>query len=68
MKDDKLIISVKEARKILGKEAQTMTDGEIINVITTLYLIAKDSLQKARKKGAMELANLIYDVYKGKKQ
>ena len=68
---DKPIISIKEARKILGKDAIGMADDEIANVIETLDILAKDALQKAReklriKKDARELAQLIYDIYKDK--
>lgn len=65
----KLIISVKEARKLLGKDAEDMSDDEIVHLIATLNLLAKDTLQMAReqlrmKRDAKDLANLIYDVYK----
>lgn len=63
------IISVKEAREILGADAEGMNDEQILEVINTLDLMAKDALQMAkmqlqRKKDATALANLIYDVYK----
>lgn len=67
------IISVKEAREILGTDAEGMSDEQILEVINTLDLLAKDALDLAklqlkRKKGAGELANLIYDIYQDKKK
>lgn len=64
----KPIISVKEARKILGKDAESMTDREIEELIGTLDLLAKDALQEAKrrismKKDAISLAELVYDSY-----
>lgn len=64
----KPIISVKEARKILGKDANGMSDEDIESVVQTLDLLAKDALQKAKvkirmKKDAKALAELIYDCY-----
>jgi vacuolar-type H+-ATPase subunit H len=46
----KPIISVKEARKILGKDAETMADREIEEVVNTLDLLAKDALQEAKRR------------------
>lgn len=71
--DDDLIVSIKEARKLLGKDANGMTDDEIIHVITTLDLLAKDALQEAkiklrRKRDAKALANVVYDIYKDEKR
>lgn len=68
----KPIISVKEARKILGKDADDMTNLEIENVIETLDLLAKDSLQVSKekllmKRDARRMAELIYDIYQDKK-
>ena len=62
------IVSVKEARKLLGDSADAMSDDEILKVINTLDLLAKDALQLARenlrkKKDADDLANLVYDIY-----
>jgi hypothetical protein len=67
------IISVKEARKILGKDAEEMTDQEIMTVIETLDLMAKDSLQEAKrrirmKKDAKGLAEVTYSVYQDEKK
>lgn len=66
------VISVSEARKILGKDAEGMSDAEIADVIGTLDLLAKDALETARqrilmKRDARDLANLIYDVYQEEK-
>jgi hypothetical protein len=64
-----MIITVSEARKILGKSSKNMSDDEIIDVISTLDIIAKDSLEKLRiKRDANELASLIYDVYQDEKK
>lgn len=67
------IISIKEARKLLGKDAVCMTDAQIEDVISTLDLLAKDSLEQARrrlriKRDATAMAELIYDVYQDKKK
>lgn len=67
------IISVKEARKILGSDSIGMTDEQILEVINTLDLLAEDSLKKARiqlrmKRDASDLAELIYDIYQDKKK
>jgi len=64
----KPIISIKEARKILGKDAETMTDRGIEEVVNTLDLLAKDALQEAKrrigmKKDAKGLADIVYSEY-----
>lgn len=69
----KLIISVKEARKILGKKSEGISDEEIEFVIGTLDLMAKDALKISteevhRKRDAYRLAQLTYDVYQNKQQ
>jgi hypothetical protein len=69
---NKPIISVEEARNILGEDALQMTDTEILNVINTLDLLAKDALQEAQrrirmKKDAKGLAEVIYTEYKSDK-
>lgn len=65
------IISVKEARKILGKTASGMTDEEIEKLIENLDDIAvhalKDAREKRMKEDAMAMAELIYDIYQDKK-
>lgn len=67
-----MIISVQEARKILGKTAENMSDEEIENTIETLDLLAVEALDKARQKrineDATAMAELIYDIYKDKKK
>lgn len=68
-----MIVSVKEARDILGDLAKNMSDDEIAQVIDTLHVVAKDSLQLARNKikmhnDAHDLAQLIYDIYQDKKR
>lgn len=72
MNKDELIVSVDEARKILGTDAEGLTDEEIITVISTLDILAKDALETVRtklrmKKDAKALAELIYDIYQEKK-
>lgn len=62
-----LVVSVQEARKILGKDADYMTDNEIKDVIETLDLLAKDALKVSKeqlimKRDAKRMAKLIYDV------
>lgn len=42
------IISVKEAREILGEDAEKMTDEEIERTIILLNQIAKEALKMAR--------------------
>lgn len=69
----KPIISVKEARKILGSVADRMSDEELLETIGTLDLLAKDALDQAKRKvqmkaDAADLANLIYDIYQDKKR
>ena len=63
-----LIITVKEARKILGKKAEGMSDEEVEFVIVTLDLMAKDALKLTtvelhRKRDAYRMAQLTYDIY-----
>lgn len=40
-------MTVKEARKILGKDFEELDDYQIENVIDTLSLIAREMLEKA---------------------
>jgi len=68
-----MIITVKEAREILGKKAEDMSDPEIEFVIETLDLMAKDALQISRekllmKRDAHRLAELTYDIYQDSKK
>lgn len=67
------VVSLVEARKLLGNDAVGMTDDEILNVINTLDLLAKDAIDHAKKeirikKDAKVLAELMYDVYQDKKK
>ena len=68
----KSMISIQEARKILGEKAEGMTDEEIGFVIETLDLMAKDALHTSkedlhRKRDAYRMAQLTYDIYQEKK-
>jgi len=68
-----LIISVQEARELLGKDAEGMTDAEIAFVIETLDLMAKDALKLSkeelhRKRDAYQMAQLTYDIYQDEKR
>lgn len=49
-----LIISVKEARKLLGKEYENLTDDEVADTINQLHRLAKLSLDVARERLADE--------------
>jgi hypothetical protein len=69
----KPIISVKEARKLLGSTAQGMSDDEVLQVIETLHSLAKSAIEDAKvklqmKKDTKDMANLIYDIYQDKKR
>jgi hypothetical protein len=44
--EEKPIITVKEARKILGKEAVNLTDETILRTIRLLSITAKDLLKQ----------------------
>jgi hypothetical protein len=66
-----MVVSVEEAREILGTEAEKMTDDQIIELVQNLDAIAVASLRDAmakRKEDAMDMANLIYDIYQDKKR
>lgn len=67
-----MIVSVKEARKILGNMAKEMSDEEIIELVDNLDAIAIDALRQAREKrmkeDAMAFAELLYDIYQDKKR
>lgn len=43
------IISIKEARKILGKDYDELDDIQIENVINSLSFIAQEMLEKASR-------------------
>lgn len=67
------IISVTEARQILGANSERMSDEDIVQVISTFDLLAQDALSLARKqiqikKDAAELASLCYDIYQDQKR
>lgn len=66
------IVSIKEARKILGNSAERMSDNELLETINTLDLLAADAIRQAKRKlqikaHAVDFANLIYYIYKDKK-
>lgn len=46
MMNDRPLISIKEARKLLGKEAKTLSDVEVLEIINDLRFIAKEHLKK----------------------
>ena len=50
----KPIISVKEARKLLGKEHENLTDEEVAELIEQTHELAKLALDVARDKLARE--------------
>lgn len=50
----KPIISVKEARKILGKKYEKMTDKQVEEIINDLDFMAKMALDEARKRPRMK--------------
>ena len=50
----KPIISVKEARKLLGKEAKGMTDKQVAELVEQTDELAKLALEVARDKIARE--------------
>lgn len=43
--DDKLVISQKEARKLLGLDGKQLADSQVIELIKTLTVVADDFLQ-----------------------
>lgn len=47
--DKDKIISIKEARKILGKDYDELDDAQIEDVINSLSFIAREMLEKASK-------------------
>ncbi len=42
-------ISIKEARKILGKDFEELDDAKIEEIISLLSLLAKETLEKATR-------------------
>lgn len=66
-----MIVSVDEARELLGGDAEGMTDKQIIEVIQTLDAIAVEALRNRKERmqtDALALAELIYDIYQDKKK
>lgn len=64
-----LIISVEEAREILGSNSDSMSDNEIVNVIQTRDALAVEALRNSReriKENALAFAQLTYDIYQDK--
>lgn len=64
-------MTVIEARQILGKDADSMSDAEIADVVSTLTLLARDTLETVRfkilrKRDAKRFAELLYDIYREK--
>lgn len=49
-KDDKFVITVKEARKILGAQASTLSDTQVQDIIGTLTLLAKQYIGQTGSK------------------
>lgn len=48
--NDNLIVSVSEARKLLGESAKSLADEEIERMIILLDIIAKESIEQSRSK------------------
>lgn len=46
-------ITVKEARKLLGKDAEDLSDDQIRDIINTLTLLAREYFHKASSKKAL---------------
>lgn len=42
---DQLVISIKEARKLLGQDSKILSDSQVIELIQTLTVVADDFLQ-----------------------
>lgn len=51
-------MSVKEARKLLGKEAENMSDKQIEQLIEDTHVMAKFALEMAREKLMQEQLDL----------
>lgn len=61
-----LVISVEEARELLGDDAKIMSDDEVEKLISDLDIMARYALKEARQtreEAALALARLIYDIY-----
>lgn len=48
-----LPVSVKEARKLLGKSSQSLTDDQITEIILNLQVIARDYLHRNSSKNTL---------------
>ena len=46
----RLLISVKEARRLLGKDGKNLSDDEIIEIISSLTELAKHNIQNENVK------------------
>lgn len=66
------LISINEARKILGKEHEHLTDEQVQELVSNLHVIAKGALKMGRDKAMkeredrrhlMELASFLYSRY-----
>lgn len=44
LSDDKLVISLKEARKLLGQDGKLLSDNQVIELIQTLTVVADNFL------------------------
>ena len=45
LNSDQLVISIKEARKLLGQDGKSLSDSQVIELIQTLTVVADDFLQ-----------------------
>lgn len=43
---NKPVITVKEARRLLGKDSKDLNDVEVMEIVNNLHVIAKEYLQK----------------------
>lgn len=44
--NERPIITIKEARRFLGKESSQLDDVEVMNIVNSLHLTAKEYIQK----------------------
>lgn len=49
MSDNKPLITVKEARKLLGKDAKTLSDDEVEKLINDLGFIARYAIKNFKE-------------------
>ncbi|MEJ0072911.1 MAG: hypothetical protein WDN27_02375 [Candidatus Saccharibacteria bacterium] len=54
------LITIKEARKLLGKEAESLSDEEILEIVNDLQLLAKEQL----KKKGVNMSNNSLGIYR----